>query len=344
LWRPQTPCSCPCRRNHKRLATLAQVCSRAFSTGFSSESSRAAPISETAPAGKSKVEVVLGQEFLKSLAGKTVIDFGCGEGAEAVDMAGFGARRVVGLDFRENVLETARQKAKSAGLETVCHFAQTTGEVADVIVSIDAFEHFDDPNAILRTMDTLLKPDGAIMAVFGPTWYHPLGGHSFSVFPWSHLLFSEEALLRWRSDFRPEGATRFGEVGGGLNQITIGKFEKVVRDSPFEFASFEAVPIRKLRRLHNAWTREFFSAIVRCRLVKKAALAALTVTGCRGFETIVCNICAALPVLFIATYPLSRSLRCAPCCRRWPGVGRMQRVSSPGREPVLVTGVSRFST
>jgi SAM-dependent methyltransferase len=226
----------------------------------------------TAYIGKSKARTVLGDEFLRSLSGKVVIDFGCGEGSEAVDMAGFGASRVVGLDYREEVLQTARRNAALAAVDGICQFVQSTNEVADVIVSIDAFEHFDDPAAILRTMDGLLKPDGVVVAVFGPTWRHPLGGHSFSIFPWSHLVFCEEALLRWRSDFRPEGATRFGEIGGGLNQITIRKFEKLVDESPFEFAALEAVPIRKCHRLHNGWTREFLTAIVKCRLVKRKAV------------------------------------------------------------------------
>jgi hypothetical protein len=105
--------------------------------------------------------------------------------------------------------------------------------------------------------------------MFGPTWYHPLGGHQFSVFPWSHLLFTEKALIRWRSHFKQDGATRFNEVEGGLNQMTISRFERLIAASDFEFQSLEAVPIRKLRRLHNRLTREFFSAIVRCRLVPR---------------------------------------------------------------------------
>ncbi len=108
------------------------------------------------------------------------------------------------------------------------------------------------------------------MISFGPTWYHPLGGHLFSVFPWAHLLFSERALLRWRSGFRSDGATRFREVEGGLNQMTIRRFEKIVEMSPFRFVEFEAVPIRKLRLFHNRLTREFTSAIVRCRLAKRS--------------------------------------------------------------------------
>jgi hypothetical protein len=55
-----------------------------------------------------------------------------------------------------------------------------------------------------------------------------LGGHLFSVFPWAHLIFSEQALIRWRSDFKSDGATRFSEVAGGLNQMTIRRFERLI--------------------------------------------------------------------------------------------------------------------
>ena len=108
-----------------------------------------------------------------------------------------------------------------------------------------------------------------MLVSFGPTWYHPLGGHLFSVFPWAHLIFSEEALIRWRSNFKADGATRFSEVAGGLNQMTIRKFEALIERSAFTFAALELVPIRKLRRFHSRLTREFTTAIVRCHLVPR---------------------------------------------------------------------------
>jgi hypothetical protein len=134
---------------------------------------------------------------------------------------------------------------------------------------MDSFEHFADPAGILLIMNTLLKPAGEVLASFGPTWYHPLGGHLFSVFPWAHLVFSKKALIRWRSTFKTDGATRFSEVAGGLNQMTIAKFEEVVASSPLKFANLELVPIRKLHPIHNRLTREFTTAIVRCRLIKR---------------------------------------------------------------------------
>ena len=219
--------------------------------------------------GKCKIGMLFGDEFLASLAGKTVVDFCCGEGLEAVEMVRRGARRVIGIDIREDVLQQARDNARIAGVEETCEFVSSTDNPADVVVSIDSFEHFSDPAKVLDLMDNLLQPCGEVLVSFGPTWYHPLGGHLFSVFPWAHLLFSEKALIRWRSGFKTDGATRFGEVAGGLNQMTIGRFEKLVKQSAFRFASMELVPIRKLRPFHNRLTREFTTALVRCRLIKQ---------------------------------------------------------------------------
>jgi SAM-dependent methyltransferase len=231
-------------------------------------------------AGKSKLQILLGNEFLRSIAGKTIIDFGCGHGTEAIEMAQRGGKRVIGIDIREEVLRTARQNAVVAGVQKTCSFTSSTNEVADVIVSIDAFEHFADPALILHIMDTLLSPGGEVLISFGPTWYHPLGGHLFSAFPWAHLLFSEEALIRWRSTFKADGAKRFGEVAGGLNQITIKRFIELIEKSAFKIARIEPVPIKKLRFFHNRFTREFTTAIVRCRLVKRATESLQTEMRC----------------------------------------------------------------
>lgn len=219
--------------------------------------------------GKSKLKVLMGENFFASIAGKDVIDFGCGEGSDAIEMAAKGARRVLGIDIREDVLETARQKALEAGVQDTCSFATATKDLSDVVVSVDAFEHFGDPAEILRIMDTLLRPNGQVLFSFGPTWYHPLGGHLFSVFPWAHLVFSEKALIAWRSTFKTDGATRFCEVAGGLNQMTIAKFEDFIARSPFKLSTLELVPIRKLGGMHNRLTREFTTAIVRGCLVKR---------------------------------------------------------------------------
>jgi SAM-dependent methyltransferase len=219
-------------------------------------------------AAKGKLRTLLGEAFLTEIQGKTVIDFGCGEGAEAIEMALAGAERVTGLDIQTSFLEQARTHASAAGIGERCRFVTAIEEPSDIVTSIDAFEHFNKPEEILATMYELLKPGGRLILSFGPTWHHPLGGHLFSVFPWAHLVFSEDALIAWRSDFKTDGATKFHETAGGLNRMTIGRFERMVRNSPFAIESLAAVPIRKLKRLHTKWTREWTTAIVRPRLRK----------------------------------------------------------------------------
>lgn len=221
---------------------------------------------------QSKTEALLGKEIWTEVRDCTVIDFGCGTGAEAVEVAQRGARQVIGLDIRESVLEQARRRAKDKGVADKCEFVTQTSEKADVILSLDSFEHFDDPAKMLQLMRDLLKDDGTVAASFGPTWYHPLGGHYFSVFPWAHFVFTEQALLRWRRDHKPDRPTKFSEIDGGLNGMTIRRFKRIVAASPFRFAQFEAVPIRRVKALHNRLTQEFLSAIVRCRLVPRERL------------------------------------------------------------------------
>lgn len=220
--------------------------------------------------GLSKVEVLLGKELWKEIRGKTVLDFGCGTGAEAIEIAQRGARWVYGIDILDRWLKIAQQNATAADCRNVT-FGRTVPELVDIIISIDSFEHFSDPSSVLENMARLLKTDGYVLASFGPTWYHPFGGHLFSVFPWAHLLFSERALCRWRSHIRSDGAKSFSEVDGGLNQMTIGRFEKLIASSPFRFEEIHAIPIRRARMLHSRLTREFLTAVVRCKLTLKSA-------------------------------------------------------------------------
>ena len=216
-----------------------------------------------------KIKNVVGSQGWESLRGKTILDFGCSSGDGCIEMAQHGARNVIGLDIRSNLLDLAKASAEKAGVSTRCTFSDSTNEQVDVVVSIDAFEHFDQPGEILRIMDRLLVVDGFVILSFGPTWYHPFGGHLFSIFPWSHLVFTENALIRWRSDFKHDGATRFSEVAGGLNMMTIKRFEELVKQSNFCIESFHTVPIRPLAWVHNSITREFTTSVVECKLVKR---------------------------------------------------------------------------
>src|SRR6185437_460389 len=186
---------------------------------------------------------LLGKEWEAALRGQTVIDFGCGQGRGSVEMAQRGAGHVIGIDIRADRLAMAEQLAQEAGVQGSCEFVSSTEATGDLAVSIDAFEHFDDPGGVLRLVRDMIRPGGRFVISFGPTWYHPFGGHFFSVFPWSHLVFSERAQIRWRAEFKKDGATRFAEVQGGLNLMTIAWFERLVGESGLVIERLRLVPI-----------------------------------------------------------------------------------------------------
>jgi len=219
------------------------------------------------PEPRATLDTLIGSEIWRDIVDKVVIDFGCGRGSDAIEVAERGARMVVGIDIRDRMLDAATTAAKDAGVSERCVFARETHIQADVIVSVDAFEHFRNPAEILQVMSTLLKPGGTVWISFGPPWYHPRGGHLFSVFPWAHLLFTENALIRWRSNFKTDGASRFSEVEGGLNQMSIARFRRLVAASPFRFEQCVPIPIRALRFFANPLTQEFVTSSVRCKLV-----------------------------------------------------------------------------
>ena len=221
----------------------------------------------SAYAKRSKMEMLFGDELWGDVVDKTVIDFGCGDGRETLELARRGAKKVIGVDKLQKCLQQAESSAAEEGLSDRCSFGLEADEPGNTIISLDAFEHFDDPGEILDVMSGLLQPGGVIWIAFGPPWYHPYGAHGLSIFPWAHLIITESALMRWRADFKDDGATRFSEVDIGLNKMTTRRFVRIVESSKFRFDRLDLVPIRALRHVHNRLTKEFFTSVVRCRLV-----------------------------------------------------------------------------
>lgn len=85
----------------------------------------------SAYATRSKLEVLLGSAFLDYIRGRNVIDFGCGVGADSVEMAKRGAARVMGVDIQEHLLDRARgvrglQAWNRSALSASLHRARAT--------------------------------------------------------------------------------------------------------------------------------------------------------------------------------------------------------------------------
>jgi ubiquinone/menaquinone biosynthesis C-methylase UbiE len=98
-------------------------------------------------------------EALDPLAGRSLLDAGCGGGRYAIPAAKAGASHVLGLDFSEQMLELGRQKAAAEGVGKVCEFVNgdlLTHPIAeksfDYAIAIGFFDYQADPLAALRAL------------------------------------------------------------------------------------------------------------------------------------------------------------------------------------------------
>ena len=217
----------------------------------------------------SKLERHFGTDWQGLVRNFIVADFGCGYANQAIEMAAAGAKKVYGIEVSEGQLRVARTNIAAAGLDDsviLIHDPNDLPELVDCVFSFDAFEHFDDPDGILRTMHRILKPGGRLYISFGPTWMHPLGGHAFSAFPWAHLLLSEKALVTWRNLYYPGRSDSF--LGSGLNKMSIRRFSQLCEQSDLRAERITLIPIKRLRFLHTRLTQEWTTSVVHAVLQK----------------------------------------------------------------------------
>ena len=209
------------------------------------------------------------------ITGAVVLDFGCGAGWQAIALARTGAAAVVGIDTNLRTLATARALALSENVENRVSFAPTltpeTRGTFDVVISQNAFEHFDDPEGVLRTMTAALRPGGRILITFGPPWFAPSGSHMhfFTRLPWINILFAESTVMRVRARYRTDGAQRYEDVESGLNRMTVRRFERILRRCGLRAERRQYTCIRRISVLqYLPALRELFINNVACVLRK----------------------------------------------------------------------------
>jgi cyclopropane fatty-acyl-phospholipid synthase-like methyltransferase len=183
------------------------------------------------------------------------------------------ARRIVGIDINSNWLASGKSLAEREGCSDSVTFAreipvELEGNF-DVAMSIGSFEHFGEPASILKKLSQAVKPGGIVVVTFAEPWYSHSGSHMsfFTKVPWVNLWFSEKTVMRVRSRFRNDGATRYEEVEGGLNRMTLQKFERIINSSgmkpqELKFYTTKGLPLVDKIPL----VREFLVGAVACIL------------------------------------------------------------------------------
>ncbi len=102
------------------------------------------------------------------LAGKRVLDVGCGGGILSESMARRGAT-ILGIDMGAAPLAVGRLHAEKTGVQAISYQQITVEQLAaeqphsfDVVTCMEMLEHVPDPAAIIQACQQLVKPDGHV--------------------------------------------------------------------------------------------------------------------------------------------------------------------------------------
>jgi 2-polyprenyl-6-hydroxyphenyl methylase/3-demethylubiquinone-9 3-methyltransferase len=103
-----------------------------------------------------------------SLAGKRVLDVGCGGGILAESMAKRGAS-VLGIDMGQAPLAVAQLHAQQQQVQDIEYRQVPVEQLAeeqphsfDVVTCMEMLEHVPDPASIVKACQKLVKPDGHV--------------------------------------------------------------------------------------------------------------------------------------------------------------------------------------
>lgn len=231
-----------------------------------------------------------------SLKNKTVVDFGCFDGAITSKYVDAGATHVYGVDVDTDAIKAAQNRIaddRVTFLESGVRQVPLEDNSTDLILCYDVFEHVAYPDQILQECHRILRPGGQMLiGTWG--WYHPFAPHLWSTMPvpWAHVFVSERTLLRTcrRVCNAPWYQPNMHDLDAGgnrrtdkftqetistdyLNKYLIRDFEKVFQASPFEFS----MRLQPFGSKYARWTkpllripfiREFFTAYLWVTLTK----------------------------------------------------------------------------
>lgn len=127
---------------------------------------------------RQRIEIVEALLARDGVAGKQVLDLGCGTGVGSIAAARLGAS-VTGLDFVAGMIDAARHEADATGLSDRMQFrvhdiTQPFAETADVTLLIGVVEYYRDLAAVVGCASVATRERLIIQDTAGPWWRRTL--------------------------------------------------------------------------------------------------------------------------------------------------------------------------
>jgi 2-polyprenyl-3-methyl-5-hydroxy-6-metoxy-1,4-benzoquinol methylase len=220
---------------HEHTHDVHEGCERFFRPGYNAHL-----IAEWLPALDGVVE--------KLERGAAVADVGCGHGASTILMAkSFPNSSFVGSDYHDGSIETARERAREAGVEKLVRFenqaaAAYSDSGFDLVTVFDCLHDMGDPVGAAAHVLSTLKPDGTWMIV------EPNAGDSLedNLNPVGRAYYAFSTLLCTPASLSQEVGLALGAQAGEarIREVVLdGGFTRFrrVAETPFNLV-FEARP------------------------------------------------------------------------------------------------------
>ena len=179
------------------------------------------------------------------IAGKTVLDVGCGGGILAEAMAVRGAA-VTGIDLAEKSLKIARLHLLETGTAvdyrciTVEALAEAQPASFDTVTCMEMLEHVPDPASVVRASAALVKPGGW---VFFSTLNRNLKSYLFAIVGAEYMLnLLPRGTHAYAKFIKPSELARFARDAGleivelvGLTYNPFNKNYKIEADTDINY-------------------------------------------------------------------------------------------------------------
>jgi len=186
------------------------------------------------------------------LAGKNVVDIGCGGGILAESMAKKGAT-VTGIDLSEKALKVADLHSLESGVQVRYELISAEQLAArepgrfDVVTCMEMLEHVPDPAAVVKACATLVKPGGH---VFFSTINRNPKSYLFAV-------IGAEYVLR----MLPKGTHDYAKF------ITPAELSAYVRDAGMQVDALKGMTYNPLTKIYSLNQDTDVNYLMACRLL-----------------------------------------------------------------------------